>query len=509
MGVPCYFWGMFIRKKKNSSGSSSIQIIKKINRVNKVLKTIGCSSEPEEIERLYQKALYELPRLYGATLFDKEEQPEISELNNDHIRVVGPELVFGRIFNHIGFSKIQDQLFKDLSISRITHPGSKLNLSEYLRENNSKEVSADRIYYFLDRLSSRYKKQVEDISFNYTKKLLGGNIGVVFYDMTTIYFESSQPDEFRETGFSKEGKHQHPQIYLGLLVGKDGYPIGYDIFEGGIYEGHTLIPVLEKFEKRFDLNKPIVVADAGLLSTKNILALEKSGYTFILGGRIKNESNHIKGHILGLVLSDGQIAKINKSDGTSLFVSYSNKRARKDLSNRERGLKRLEKSLNAGKLTKSNINNRGYNKYLKLQGELKIDIDYNKFELDAQWDGLKGYITNTSLSGKEVIDNYNNLWKIEKAFRVSKTDLKIRPIYHRLRDRIEAHICISFVSYLLHKELERALIQNQTGISINKAIKSINKMYEIVLDTKSAINNILLKNNDVQQKIIDTINRCF
>ncbi len=127
----------------------------------------------------------------------------------------------------------------------------------------------------MDRLNTRYKQQVEDISFKYVKKLLGGEIGVVFYDMTTIYFESSKPDELRETGFSKDGKHQHPQIFLGLLVGKDGYPIGYDIFEGGTYEGHTLIPILEKFEKRFGLNKPIVVADAGLLSSQNIFSVKR------------------------------------------------------------------------------------------------------------------------------------------------------------------------------------------------------------------------------------------
>lgn len=502
---------MFVRKKLNRSGSISIQIIKKINRSNRVLKTVGSSSVPEEVEALYQKALYELPRLYGATLFDLvDEEPKISELTNDNIRVIGPELVFGKIFDHIGFNQIKDQLFKDLSISRITHPGSKLNLSEYLRDNNREEISVDRIYYFLDRLNSRYKHQVEQISFNYTRKLLGGRIGIVFYDMTTIYFESSQPDELRETGFSKEGKHQHPQIYLGLLVGREGYPIAYDIYEGGIYEGHTLIPVLEKFEVRFDLDKPIVVADAGLLSSENIKALKEKGYMFILGARIKNESKQIKRLILELNLADGQIATINKPDQTTLFVSYSVKRASKDASNRERGLKRLEKSLKAGKLTKSNINNRGYNKYLKLHGELKIEIDYQKYELDYKWDGLKGYITNTRLTGDEVIDNYNNLWKIERAFRISKTDLKIRPIYHRLRERIEAHICISFVSYLMYKELERVLLENNSEISVKKAIKSINKMYEVVIDRENCkTQSILLGKNAVQQEIIGIVNHFF
>jgi transposase len=322
---------MFVRKKKNRSGSVSIQIIKKIDRVNKVIKTIGSSSNPAEIDLLYHKALYELPRLYGATLFDPPSEPNISELTNDNVRVIGPELVFSRIFNHIGFNAIRDELFQDLCISRITHPGSKLNLSLYLQENNKADVSVDRIYYFMDRLNSRYKQQVEEISFQYTRKILGGKIGIVFYDMTTIYFESSQTDDLKATGFSKDGKHQHPQIFLGLLVGSDGYPIGYDIFEGGTYEGHTLIPVLEKFEQRFKLDKPIVVADAGLLSTQNIEALKAKKYTFILGARIKNESKNIKEQIKGLNLQDGEVVKINKPDNTVLFISYSNKRANKDL----------------------------------------------------------------------------------------------------------------------------------------------------------------------------------
>lgn len=501
---------MFVRKKKNRSGSVSIQIIKKINRTNKVIKTIGSSSDPQEIDRLFQKGLHELPRLFGSTLFDDINEPGIGQLSNDNIRVVGPELVFGRIFHHIGFSAIKDSLFKDLCISRITHPGSKLQLAKYLQENNRECISEDRIYYFMDRLQSRYKTKVEDISFGYTKKVLGGEIGVVFYDMTTIYFESDQGDEFRVTGFSKEGKHQHPQIYLGLLVGKNGYPIGYDVFEGSIYEGHTLIPVLERFERRFDLQKPIVVADAGLLSSDNITALKENQYRYILGARIKNESTKVKKQIKALDLTDGQIERIVKQDNTTLFISYSQQRAKKDSFNREKGLKRLEKSLKAGRLTKSNINNRGYNKYLKLEGEVKIQIDYQKFKNDQLWDGLKGYLTNTNLTGKEVVENYANLWMIEKAFRISKTDLRIRPIYHRLRDRIEAHICISFVSYLIFKEFERSLNEKATGISVNQAIKQIIKMHEVVFHYSNGNSQqILLKNNPIQEQIMDVINDFF
>lgn len=502
---------MFIRKKKNQSGSVSIQIIQKQQGKYIVIKTLGASREEEEIDRLYKQAQESIPRLFNQiTLYDDSPNlPRVDELSNDDIRVIGPELVFGRIFNHIGFGQIPDQLFKDLVISRITHPGSKLQLAEYLQENNRQEVSANNIYYFMDKLNSRYKHQIEDISFAYTRKLLGGNIGVVFYDMTTIYFESSQPDELRKPGFSKDGKHQHPQIFLGLLVGRNGYPIGYDIFEGSIYEGHTLIPIIEKFEKRFNFEKPIVVADAGLLSNENISALTKGGYTFILGARIKNETNTIKKEIEKAAFTDEHIVKLHKPDKTVLYVSYSDTRARKDKANRERGLKRLEKSLNSGRLTKSNINNRGYNKYLKLEGELSIKIDYTKFENDCKWDGLKGYITNTKLNGVQIIDSYNNLWKIEKAFRISKTDLKIRPIYHRIRERIEAHICISFVSFVLFKDLERSLSLN-TNISIKKAIKAINKMYEIVIPLSGdRYSTIKLKNNKTQQQIIESIEANF
>lgn len=502
---------MFIRKKKNRSGNISIQIIQKQHGKYVVIKTLGTSGDEEEIDRLYKQAQEAIPRLFNQiTLFDDPVSlPRVDEVGNDDIRVVGPELVFGRIFDHIGFNQIPDQLFRDLVISRITHPGSKLQLAEYLRENNREEISTDNIYYFMDKLNSKYQHQVEDISFAHTRKLLNGRIGVVFYDMTTIYFESSQPDELRMTGFSKDGKHQHPQIFLGLLVGKNGYPIGYDIFEGGIYEGHTLIPVLEKFEKRFDFEKPIVVADAGLLSKDNISALQTNGYGYILGARLKNESQGIKERILAEEWNDGHTIRLKKGKRQHLVVSYSEMRAAKDLHNRERGLARLEKSLKRGKLTKANINNRGYNKYLKLTGDVSIEIDYAKFNNDQYWDGLKGYVTNTSLSSKQVIKSYNNLWKIEKAFRISKTDLKIRPIYHRLKERIEAHICISFVSYVLYKDLERVLSM-RTSISMKKAVKQINRMQEIMVKLPgNRIHKVRLKNNELQQGILDAIEAVF
>lgn len=284
---------------------------------------------------------------------------------------------------------------------------------------------------------------------------------MVFYDMTTLYFEASDEDDLRKTGFSKDGKHGNPQIVIGLLVGLSGYPIGYDVFEGNTYEGHKLIPFLEKMQEKFDISKPIVIADSGLLYNDNLKVLEDEGYEYIIGARLKNETKTVGQQIIGHKYQDGDFYCINKEVTIEkkkrtrrLIIHYSNARARKDAHNRKRGLERLEKRLKSGRLTKSNINNRGYNKYLEMTGEVTISIDYRKYESDSIWDGLKGYITNSKLSGKMILENYAQLWHIEKAFRISKTDLRIRPIYHRLKHRIEAHICIAFTAYSIYKELE-------------------------------------------------------
>jgi len=173
------------------------------------------------------------------------------------------------------------------------------------------------------------KQEVEQIAFNHTLRTLKGNISVVFYDMTTLYFEASDEDDLRKTGFSKDGKHSHPQILIGLLVGLRGYAIGYDIFEGNTYEGHTLIPFLETISRKFNLDKPVVIADSGLLSNKNILALQKEDYEYIIGARLKNESEEIQDQIIQQEYTDGTIYVIHKKEEQRLIVHYSAKRAKK------------------------------------------------------------------------------------------------------------------------------------------------------------------------------------
>jgi transposase len=499
---------MFIRNKKNKSGKISIQIVDKSLGKYKVLKTIGCSSDLAEIEKLNKTGEQWIKDRLGQAEMEFWDERAIAEayLNSiEQIKVIGTELLLGKIFDEIGFGAINERLFRLLVFSRICFPVSKLKTTDYLLKYHLIEVDVDQIYRYLDKLIRKQKDQIQQISYNHSLKILQNNISIIFYDVTTLYFEIDNEDDLRKTGFSKEGRHQNPQIVLGLLVSVDGYPLAYEIYEGNKFEGHTMLPVIEAFKSRYNLDKLVIVADSGLLSADNIQQLQVKGYEYILGARIKNESKAIKGQILRLKLSNGNSAIVEKDSQTKIIVSYSEARAKKDRINREKGLKRLEKQISSGKLSKSNINKRGYNKYLILEGETKVSINREMFIEDNKWDGLKGYISNTNLSKEQIIENYGHLWRIEKAFRISKTDLRIRPIYHRLRHRIESHICISFAAYKVYKELERQLKIKGSTYSPEKAINIAKTIYSIKLVTprqKEQIDKIMLFNEE-QKNLVE------
>ena len=478
---------MFLRKKANKSGSYSIQVIEKVGRVNKVIKTIGCSKDSFEIGRLLEEGQKYIDKVRGQTslpLYRSESDDWLAQVLSsiERIELVGPRLVLGKLYDDIGFGTIPNELLKHLVISRIINPSSKLKTVRDIEQYYGLQYSVDSVYRFMDKVSSILKDEIQQISYTHTLKILGGVISMVFYDVTTIYFEAEKEDELRKSGFSKDGKHKHPQVVLGLLVGIDGYPLAYDIFPGNTYEGYTMLPILDKFKQQYEIGQLIIVADSGLINKTNIEELQSKDYDFIIGARIRAETQIIKQKILSLNLKDNMHAVIEKPDKTRLIVHYSARRAKKDHFNRQRGLQRLEKALKTGKLGKAHINNKGYNKYLTLKGDVEVKINYEKYEQDGKWDGLKGYVTNTTLDPQMLLKNYAELWKIEKAFRISKTDLRVRPIYHRLSDRIEAHICISFAAYKVYKELERKLKINNASFSVTRAIELIKSLQQITIN---------------------------
>jgi hypothetical protein len=320
---------VFVRKKPNKSGSVSVQIVAKVSGRYRLVRTVGCSHSIDEIERLVRKVHALIPVLSGRpemdfVIGDDSHFADAVSRGIEGIHLLGPEMVLGKLFDEIGFgAAVGDPLFRYLVLSRLAFPLSKLKTTEYLLRYNGVGIEVDRIYRFLDRLDAKVLKKVQDASFAHSCRVLGGMPTVVFYDVTTLYFEAELDDDLRKAGFSKDGKHHAPQILLGLLVGPLGYPLGYDIFEGNKFEGHTMIPVIEAFRKRYKVDKLVVVADAGLLNKDNILRLVEGGHEFILGGRLRNESEAVKEKVLALGLKDGESAVVERPDGLRIVVSLS------------------------------------------------------------------------------------------------------------------------------------------------------------------------------------------
>lgn len=474
---------MFVRKKANRSGSISVVVVDKSGGKFKEVHKVGVASDASDVEALIvlgNKWIREYEeRIHPTIDFDGEIEKRRLEQSTlideyfgriENVQLNGCELILDRVFDLVGFGRIEDKVFRQLVCSRLSFPASKAATVEYLKNHFDDDVDLSKIYRYLDKLNDRHKSLVQDISVRHTIEVLGGHIGVMFYDVTTLYFETDHEDELRKTGFSKEGRHSNPQIIFGLLVSLDGYPLAYCIHEGNKYEGHTMLPVINEFVRKYDLNGFIVVADSGLMTKANIAELERMGYKYIIGARIKNEPEEVKRQILSLPKVSGQMHEIDKGGGRRLLVGYSDDRAGKDAHNRSKGVKRLEKKFHSGRLTKENINRRGYNKFLDMVGETKVELNRERIWLDAQWDGLKGYLTNTDIPTGDIFTAYHNLWNVEKAFRIAKSKIEIRPMFHFTRRRIEAHLCICFVAMKIYKELERLLKSANIGMSVDKVL---------------------------------------
>lgn len=272
---------MFVRRLKHTKGYTYIQVVDKSSGNYKVLKSFGSYKTAEQEIKLVKLAENWIHKQTGIQELDFTNSTQAIEgiLNNitSH-KLIGIDLVLGTIFDEIGFSQIEDALFKDLILYRLVYPSNKLKTTQYLSRFAGKQYTEDAIYRYMDKLHSTQKELVEQISFTHSKQVLNDELQVVFYDVTTIYFEVDNEDELRKTGFSKEGKHQNPQIILGLLVGKQGYPLAYEIFPGNQFEGHTMLPVIDAFKQKYKLQQLIVVADSGLMSNNNIQELISKKY---------------------------------------------------------------------------------------------------------------------------------------------------------------------------------------------------------------------------------------
>ena len=475
-----YLCNMFVRKKKNRSGTTTIVVVNKRHGKFEEVRNFGTAKTESEVSELYSKAQHWLNTNGGQQSIDFEDlkgrELEATDRffdNIDSVLINGTQLLLGQIYDSIGFNRTGDEILRHLVIARVSQPMSKLATVEYLKSYYDEDVDLNHIYRYMDRLYKTQQEQVQQISVEHTKKILGGRIGLMFYDVSTLYFETAKTDDLREPGFSKDGKTAESQVVLGLLVSEGGYPLSYSLFNGSQYEGYTMIPMIDDFKQRFELGEDfVVVADSGLMSEDNVKLLRSAGYKYIIGARIKSEKKAVKDWILSHEKKDGCYFERKRSEGERLIVGYSETRAKKDAYNRNRGVARLRKAYSSGRLTKAQVNRRGYNKFLEISKDIQVSISEDKISEDEKWDGLKGYITNTSLDAERIVALYHGLWVVERAFRISKGTLDMRPMFHFTERRIEAHVCICFIAYKVYKELERIIKLAGIKMSVGDVIKA-------------------------------------
>ena len=473
-----YLCTMYIRKKKNRSGSISVVAVSKARGHYEEVRVFGTASTDEEVANLYAEAQHwlntpdnQIPIDFGNELGrEREETLRVVE-NMDAVLLNGTQLLLGQIYDRIGFNRVPDDILRHLVISRISQPRSKLATVAYLKSYYDEDVDLNRIYRYMDKLYNTQQELVQQISVEHTRSVLGGRVGLMFYDVSTLYFETSQTDELREPGFSKDGKTAESQVVLGLLVSESGYPLSYSLYNGRQYEGYTMIPMIDDFRQRFNLDGDfVVVADSGLMNGKNVQLLRNAKCKYVIGARIKSEKKAVREWVLNWEKKDCEYIECRRENGERLIVGYSEARAKKDAYNRNRGVERLRKAYKNGVLTKEQVNRRGYNKFLEISRAVEVCINDEKIEEDKRWDGLKGYVTNTDLSAEDVVEQYHGLWVVERAFRISKGTLEMRPMFHFTERRIEAHVCICFVAYKVYKELERIIKMMGIGMSVDKVL---------------------------------------
>lgn len=471
---------MFVRKKKNRSGTTSVVVVDKHGGKFKELHTVGIASSDEEIEKLCVQGKAWIDSYLGVQELDfdgpkcKDEELRAAETmlgNVESILLNGAKLILDKVYDSIGFNRVSDEILRHLVVARLCQPMSKMATVDYLKSHFDEDVDLSKIYRYLDKLYNTQKDAVQRVSVEHTFSVLGGRVEMLFYDVTSLYFESFREDELRTPGFSKDGKTAETQIILGLLVCENGYPLAYNIFNGSQYESYTMIPIIDDFKQRFGIDDFVVVADSGFMIRRNIELLRSGNYNFIVGARVRKYSGNIKDWILSLSHEDGLFHEYRLDNGDRLIVTYSSKRAAKDAYNRTKGIERLRKAYASGKITKDKINKRGYSKFLLIESDVAVSINEDKIKEDEKWDGMKGYVTNTELTPEKVVAQYKGLWVVERAFRISKGTIETRPIFHFTEKRIEAHVCLCFVAYKVYKELERIVHNLKMNMSVGTVLK--------------------------------------
>lgn len=473
---------LYVRTVKTASHSTAVQVVCYENRKRRIIKHIGSAHNSEELKCLKQSAHKWIDQeakqqhLFPSQSEEVSALVPINKLRNLGFRHGFTREIIWKLFDQMGLSQLGNELLLDLILMRIIQPASKLESLKLLSDFFGIEYKRADFYRGIAAMLS-LKEEVKSKIIAFAKTQFAFDFSIVFYDVTTLYFETFREDEdiahekgLRKKGFSKDNKTQQPQIIIGLLVTREGFPVFYDIFEGDTFEGKTFIPSIMKFKKANEVKNLTVVADAAMISLENIQNIVENNLLYIVGARVANlkleQIEEISKRLGGI---DRNSARIETERGT-LVCDFSIKRYQKDKQEMEQQLQKATYLLNNPSKVKRS-------KFLKTKEKTGYDINTKLVEKTKLILGVRGYYTNlTEETNETIIKHYHNLWHVEQVFRVAKGDLAMRPIYHFKKQTIEVHVLICFIALAVCK-----FIELKTGRSIKAMIKLLQSITDVIL----------------------------
>ena len=461
---------MKIRVVMTASKAKAVQIVRYQNNKRTILHHIGSAHTEAELDELLLLAEEWIKDFSKQlSIFPDESPNKLIHLN--HCTFIGVQYSFfyqqiSVIQDKMGFAGLP-LLLNDLVTMRIFEPASKLRSLDLMEQFFGIKHSR-KSYYKIAPQCVDLKEKVEMKVVEFAKEHYSFNFDIVFYDVTTLYFETFEEDDLRKNGFSKDSKSQQPQILVALLVTKEGFPIAFEVFSGNTFEGHTIIPTIQDFIDRNKVKAFTVVADAAMISSQNITQLNQNEINYIVGARMGNLSIELLETVdKQIVREDGKSIRI-KTELGYLICSYSSVRYRKDLYEMNKQIEKTKQVIQVPSKSKKL-------KFTKTKDQ-KMELNDELIEKTKKLLGIKGYYTNLEekiVDNKTIIARYHQLYKIEQAFRISKSDLQTRPIFHFKEQPIKLHILICFMALVISKHIEL-----KAGVSIRKFIDESKKIVD-------------------------------
>lgn len=495
----------YVRTVRTGSHATAVQVIRYEDRKRIIVKHIGSAHNEEHLNSLKHTAQEWIDRATKQQYLFPSEKKEvlrlipIDKLHNLGFRYSFAYETISKIIEILQLTQLRNHLFLDLVVIRVIQPASKLESLKLLSELFGISYQRADFYRAIPVMIS-LKEIVEKKMIAVAKEQFAFDFSIVFYDVTTLYFETFTEDEntekengLRKKGFSKDDKSKQPQIVIGIIVTREGFPVFYDVFEGNIFEGKTFIPSISKFKKTHEVKNLTVVADAAMLSLSNIKSLIEENLSYIVGARVGNLNlEQIKEVNKALGGIDGASTRIETERG-KLICDFSLNRFKKDKREMEQQMQKADYLINHPSKIKRN-------KFLKKAGNSSYVFNTQLIEKTKLLLGIRGYYTNLiDETNKTIISHYHNLWHIEQAFRIAKSDLVMRPIYHFKKQAIEVHILICFIALAICKYMEL-----KTGRSTKAIVKLMKQITDARIFNTITDEEIIIR-SDLSEEVLQLL----